>query len=65
MYEVDYETKRIRRISGKHEATPNQGQDGRWRSYQFAVIELGRSALVKWAYGDSRGTMTSRVTEIE
>lgn len=51
LYEVDLESKKIRRLNGKGNPTPRQGQDGQWKKYinispSFPVI--GQSVLISW-----------------
>lgn len=61
-YEVNHETKCIRRVSGTHDPTPLQGKDGEWRSYNRAFIELEERALIMW--GGGKGTITTKVVSI-
>jgi len=68
-YELDLENSKIRRLSGTHEPTARQGQDGQWRSYlDITEPEVGPSLFICWSYDEASGraesTMTSSVTAI-
>ena len=78
IYEVDEDAKKMRRVSGKHEPTYNQREDGEWREYEeISEIKIGERLLtiwgpeeVKYASNEAmrklvlRRTQTSRITEI-
>lgn len=64
-YELDREGRRIRRLSGTHEPTPHQGEDGEWRSYDQIVPEglpIGSVVWIFWDFHDS--TRTSPVVSV-
>ena len=63
IYEVDEQNKRIRRLEGANDPTPNQGEDGVWREY-FALQSVNGGYLIVWDYGGNRATLTSRVLEV-
>jgi hypothetical protein len=49
-YEVDQDNKKIRRLKGKADPTPRQGQDGEWREYiNLSPIKIGEAVLIQWA----------------
>lgn len=49
-YEVDQDNKKIRRLKGKADPTPRQGQDGVWREYiNLSPIVVGQAVLIQWA----------------
>ena len=64
VYEVDDANTRIRRLEGRHDATPRQGADGEWRVYHWiSEVFLKDSVLIAWdAVG--KATMTSRVESL-
>lgn len=77
VYEVDYVNKRIRRLSGKKDATGRQGPDGEWRTYKDihpSQIELGSMVMIQWdnsvpllngsPEGCLPGTLTSKVVSV-
>ena len=67
VYEVDEERRRIRRLSGTHEPTVNQGEDGEWQSYlKTSPIKKGQGVLIVWRIDGNnvRRTFTSEVTEV-
>ncbi len=48
-YELDAETKRIRRLGGANDPTPRQGADGEWRAYDSASHPvIGESVVICW-----------------
>ncbi len=50
VYEVDTESKKIRRLNGKADPTPRQGKDGEWQSYlNDLVVEKGAAVWIQWA----------------
>ena len=67
IYECDEERRRIRRLSGTHEPTPNQGEDEEWQSYlKTSPIEVGQGVLIVWRIEGNvlKRTFTSEVTEV-
>ena len=51
VYEINTDSKKIRRVSGNKQATNRQGQDGDWREYQSIQpdpIEVGKELLIVW-----------------
>jgi hypothetical protein len=76
MYEVNPETKQVRRLIGINDPTLRVGTDGRWRTYlELSPVEIGRPVWIIWTadvplFDGSPsdavpGTLTSRVTRIE
>jgi hypothetical protein len=68
-YEVDEDRRRIRRLSGNHEPTFNQGADHEWQSYlKTSPIREGEPVLIVWRWSPDGSrllrTLTSRITEI-
>jgi hypothetical protein len=50
-YEINTETKQIRRLSGNADPTGRQGKDGDWRGYASVFpdpIEVGSSVVICW-----------------
>jgi len=48
-YELDEEKTRIRRVTGKFPPTPNQGDDGVWRTYdEISPIEEDVEPVIWW-----------------
>lgn len=75
-YEVDKDNKQVRRLNGKNDPTPRQGQDGQWRKYADISVVVGDSAMIFWNRSDTPllegspevaipGTITSTVISIE
>ena len=62
VYEVDYDQKRIRRVGGVNEPTPNQGPDNVWNDYS-ALQPMHNSMLIVWP--DGKATLTSPITSAE
>lgn len=51
VYEVNTETKKIRRLNGAEDPTPRMGKDGQWRSYQKLYPEVptvGKGVVIVW-----------------
>lgn len=72
VYEVDTSACRMRRLSGEHEPTTNQGADGAWKNYGLiSSIVVDSSVLVVWLVEPDdvnwkvRTTLTSLVVSIE
>ena len=63
IYEVDEQNKRIRRLEGANDPTPNQGEDGVWQGYS-SLIPCRSSYLIVWDEGGNKATLTSRVLEV-
>ena len=50
VYEVDTETKKIRRLNGKKDPSPRQGKDGEWQEYlNELTVEVGEPVWIQWA----------------
>lgn len=74
IYEVDSESKKIRRLYGTEDPTTRQGKDGDFRPYIRLDLEVGECACIFWdpkttplLDGNSIGapaTITSQVLEI-
>jgi hypothetical protein len=64
LYEVDLAASRIRRLAGKENPTPRQGEDGEWKTF-FGISEvmIGQTVLIAWP--PLTGKSTSSVTKIE
>jgi hypothetical protein len=79
IYEIDPVFKRMRRMAGTHDPTPNQRGDGQWRAYnEITTPVVGERLIVAWGFelprdyeaaaGASlmaRHTVTSEVTHIQ
>lgn len=75
IYEVNTDSKKIRRLSGVKDPQPRQGNDGEWKPYLDLMLNLGSPAYIFWdskttplLEGSSFGspaTVTSIVKEIE
>lgn len=51
VYEVNTDSKQIRRLNGVKDPTPRQGQDGQWRAYDEIFPDppkVGSSLVIKW-----------------
>lgn len=51
VYEVNSDSKKIRRLSGVKDPTPRQGKDGEWRGYLGTFpdpIRVGSQVLIRW-----------------
>ena len=67
IYEIDPTQRRIRRLEGRNQPTPRQGDDGGWKDYaDVSDATVGSSVLViwRWADGIAQGTCTSPVRSI-
>jgi hypothetical protein len=52
VYDVDTDTKQIRRLSGLHAPQARQGKDGEWRPYEaISKIEVGYHVCIAWPEG--------------
>jgi hypothetical protein len=50
VYEVNTDSKQIRRLNGSKDPTPRQGPDGQWRSYEdITPINVGASVAIFWS----------------
>jgi len=52
VYEINTDSKKIRRLNGKADPTPRQGKDGEWRTYASLYPEIpkvGEQLLITWA----------------
>ena len=50
VYEVNTDSKQIRRLNGVKDPTPRQGPDGQWRTYSdITPIKVGSSVAIFWA----------------
>lgn len=67
-YEIDLQTRRIRRLRGAADPQPRQGSDGVWKTYARIIPEIptqGYSVLIIWALtGTGPSTMTSVVNDV-
>ena len=74
-YEVNQDSKQIRRINGVKDPQPRQGKDGEWKTYADLMIKVGASAYIFWdpkmtpllegSDGGAPATVTSTVMSIE
>lgn len=49
MYEINTETKQVRRLNGTADPTPRQGKDGEWRKYEYiSKPSVGMPVLIMW-----------------
>ena len=51
IYEVNTDSKQIRRLNGAKDPTPRQGKDGEWRSYLTifpSPIKVGLGVIIRW-----------------
>lgn len=67
LYEVNLDTKQVRRLIGIKDPTPRQGEDGNWREYkEITPITTGHPVVFIWNFLIDRAesTMTSIVKEI-
>jgi hypothetical protein len=49
VYEVNTDSKQIRRLNGAKDPTPRQGPDGQWRTYSdITPINVGSSVAIFW-----------------
>lgn len=58
VYEVNTDSKQIRRLNGVKDPTPRQGKDGQWRAYEEIFPDpprVGASLVIKW---DSKTDLT-------
>lgn len=75
LYEVNEETKEIRRLIGVKDPQPRQGKDGVWKPYADLFLKTGESALIFWdakttpllegSEGGAPATITSPVVSID
>lgn len=67
LYEIDPSLKRIRRVTGSHEPTGRQGNDGDWQDYYGAFIMHGALWYFPSDAQDAgpiaRGVLTSTISE--
>ena len=50
-YEIDTDSKKIRRLNGKSDPTPRVGKDGEWREYSALYpdpLERGACMVIIW-----------------
>ena len=49
VYEVNTDSKQIRRLNGLHDPLPRQGKDGEWKSYwAISPIKLNQPVVIAW-----------------
>lgn len=59
VYEVNTDSKQIRRLNGDKDPTPRQGPDGQWRAYEEIFPDpptVGRPLVIRW---DSKTDLTN------
>lgn len=55
VYEVDLEGRRVRRLTGDIDPTPEQGRDGEWRRAEvISTPEVGEKIVIVWSAEVSR-----------
>jgi hypothetical protein len=74
IYEVDWVSKKVRRLSGTADPTLRQGKDGEWKAFDHMRVCVGECTLIQWdpettplLDGNGIGipaTLTSKVIEI-
>lgn len=47
-YEVNTDSKQIRRLTGVNDPQPRQGKDGEFKSYKELLLKLNTSAIICW-----------------
>ena len=53
VYEVNTDSKQIRRLNGPKDPTPRQGKDGQWRNYSDLApdpISVGSGVVIFWGH---------------
>lgn len=76
VYEINQDTKQIRRLEGKVSPTTRVGKDGDWRTYKEIMpdpIQSGRNLIIVWgddvpALTEAGGiptTLTSPIVKVE
>lgn len=63
LYEIDEESKRVRRLHGVKNPTPRQGQDGEWHTYESMGTGLGGGALFVWSIDNTDDGAVARTTQ--
>jgi hypothetical protein len=51
VYEINTDSKKIRRLKGTEDPTPRQGKDGEWRPYADIFpnpIQVGKGVVIAW-----------------
>jgi len=48
VYEVNTDSKQIRRLTGINDPQPRQGKDGEFKSYQELYLKLNEAAVIFW-----------------
>ena len=51
VYEVNTDSKKIRRLNGQEDPTPRTGKDGQWRGYKEIIpdpIKIGSGVAILW-----------------
>jgi hypothetical protein len=67
IYEVDFDNRRVRRVSGVDRPTPRQGADGEWKSY-LSVSMFDEGLLFQWGWNDdgtAKCTHTSKIVQVK
>jgi len=51
VYEVNTDSKQIRRLNGANDPTPRQGKDGQWRTYsEITPVKVGSGVAIFWGH---------------
>lgn len=75
VYQVNTNSKQIRRLTGVRDPQPRQGKDGEWKTYIELLLDVGMNAVIFWdpastplhegsPAGAAPSTITSKVVEI-
>jgi hypothetical protein len=68
-YEVDSESKKIRRLYGADDPTDRQGKDAEWRDFEkISPVVIGDPVLIIWEVNETgtalKATQTSLIKDI-
>lgn len=65
VYEVNTDSKQIRRLTGVKDPTPRQGKDGEWRTYiDTTPIKVGQQLLIRWG-DDTEASPEGKILEAD
>lgn len=67
IYEIDQQSKKIRRLYGKLPSTERQGLDGEWKTYSHLTdVVVGKPVVIVWEVIESvaKSTVTSVIKDI-
>jgi hypothetical protein len=64
-YEVDHESKKIRRLYGAEDPTIRQGKDAEWREFtKISPVIIGDPVFIIWEVNDTGMTLKATRTSI-